>query len=81
MGLFYFSGKWEPLQLALAGLADAGASEHAALITDVGIQHVGKDFTFVKNINAYNCPHLINPSDWLTPGEFPFDSAKFAGPL
>ncbi|XP_064649464.1 F-box only protein 38-like [Lineus longissimus] len=60
-------GKWEPLQLALAGLADAGSSEHAALITDVGIQHVGKDFSFVKNLNAYNCPHLINPRDWLSP--------------
>ncbi|CAI5766449.1 F-box only protein 38 isoform X1 [Podarcis lilfordi] len=46
------------------GLADV--VENPGIITDIGMKAVNEVFSSIKYLVIYNCPHLHNPSSWIT---------------
>ncbi|XP_010136578.1 PREDICTED: F-box only protein 38 isoform X1 [Buceros rhinoceros silvestris] len=46
------------------GLADV--VENPGIITDIGMKAVNEVFSCIKYLVIYNCPHLHNPSNWIT---------------
>jgi hypothetical protein len=56
----------ETLTDAELGLADLPESH--SRITDSGMQLVGQCFLSLKKLEIHNCPNLINPLLWVTPG-------------
>uniref|UniRef100_U3F8A4 F-box only protein 38 n=3 Tax=Micrurus TaxID=8634 RepID=U3F8A4_MICFL len=46
------------------GLADV--VENPGIITDIGMKAVNEVFSSIKYLIIYNCPHLHNPSSWIT---------------
>ncbi|XP_048240772.1 F-box only protein 38-like [Haliotis rufescens] len=61
------SGKWNQEDLVMIhGLAEV--SENPAMITDIGMKAIGQCFSFLRNLEIYNCPHLHFPMSWFTSG-------------
>lgn len=51
-------------ELVKYGLADV--VENPGIITDIGMKAVNEVFSSIKYLVIYNCPHLHNPSSWIT---------------
>ncbi|XP_045204705.2 F-box only protein 38-like [Mercenaria mercenaria] len=62
-----FNENWTNAELVAEGLADLPESQ--SRITDSGMRLVGQCFQPLKKLEIHNCPNLINPLLWLTPGQ------------
>ncbi|KAG8128744.1 hypothetical protein E2320_015580 [Naja naja] len=58
------AGKMINADLVKYGLADV--VENPGIITDIGMKAVNEVFSSIKYLVIYNCPHLHNPSSWIT---------------
>lgn len=59
-----YLGKMINADLVKYGLADV--VENPGIITDIGMKAVNEVFSSIKYLVIYNCPHLHNPSSWIT---------------
>ncbi|XP_061472803.1 F-box only protein 38 isoform X1 [Rhineura floridana] len=61
---FLLQCKMVNADLVKYGLADV--VENPGIITDIGMKAVNEVFSSIKYLVIYNCPHLHNPSSWIT---------------
>nr|XP_033783029.1 F-box only protein 38 isoform X2 [Geotrypetes seraphini] len=61
---FLLQCKMTNADLMKYGLADV--AENPGIITDIGMKAVNEVFSCIKYLVIYNCPHLHNPSGWVT---------------